>query len=73
MIMSVLNLRRCYLVLYSSFDDSSIIVEVFYDYEFSFTMLKTIEKNYFPTCFMFYVILRSSSLERKSLHYLIVI
>lgn len=45
--MAMLNLQNCHLLLYSSYDDSSVIIDVPYDYEFVIQMVKTIKFNYF--------------------------
>lgn len=49
--MGMLNLDLCYLFLYSSFNDSSLIIEVPYDHNFLINMLKTIKKKYFADMF----------------------
>ncbi|XP_030758002.1 uncharacterized protein LOC115883733 [Sitophilus oryzae] len=45
--MSILNLEKCFLCLYASYDDSCVILEVENDYKFSKTMLEKIKNNYF--------------------------
>lgn len=44
--LSILNLTKCYLILYASFDDSFVTVEVDFDYNFSSKMLSHIKFNY---------------------------
>lgn len=45
--MSLLNLQRCLLVIYASFDNSYAEVEVDFDYEFTKTMMLKVKKNFF--------------------------
>lgn len=45
--MAVLNLPKTYFVLYASYDDSILVIEVEYDYHFSEHMLTKIKHNYF--------------------------
>lgn len=45
--MSMLNLNKCYLSLYSSYDDTCIVIEIYFDYNFSKKMLDTLKYNYF--------------------------
>lgn len=45
--MAMLNLEKCFLFLYSSYDDSSVIVEVDFDYHFIKEVLQKIKANYF--------------------------
>ncbi|XP_050316180.1 uncharacterized protein LOC126750576 [Anthonomus grandis grandis] len=45
--MTILNLQKCSLCLYASYDDNCVIMEVEYDYTFSRTMLEKSKNNYF--------------------------
>lgn len=45
--MAILNLKKAILFIFASFDDSGLIVEVDFDYEFSKTMLLTLKERYF--------------------------
>lgn len=45
--MSILNLPKCYFVIYASYDDSLKIIEVAHDYEFSKILLTTIKTKFF--------------------------
>lgn len=44
--MSMFNVDSCYLCLYASYDDSSIIIKVMFDYQFAKNMLGKIKSNY---------------------------
>lgn len=45
--MAVLNLPKTYFVIYASFDDSVLIMEVDFDYEFICDMLINVKHKYF--------------------------
>lgn len=45
--MAILNLQKAILFIFASFDDSGLIVEVDFDYEFSKKMILTIKERYF--------------------------
>lgn len=45
--LSMLNFKKCFLILYASFDESLLIIEVRFSYEFSKKMLEKIKQNYF--------------------------
>nr|CAI5857318.1 unnamed protein product [Callosobruchus analis] len=45
--MGILNLNKCYMCLYASYDDSCEIITIENDYQFTKTMLMKIKNNYF--------------------------
>nr|CAI5817035.1 unnamed protein product [Callosobruchus analis] len=45
--MGILNLNKCYMCLYASYDDSCEIIKIENDYQFTKTMLMKIKNNYF--------------------------
>lgn len=45
--MSMLNLQKCYFIIYCSFDKSMLVFEVEYDYIFAKEMLFNVKKKYF--------------------------
>lgn len=45
--MGLLNLKKCYLVLYASFDNTFITIEVDFNYEFTKNMLTVVKHNFF--------------------------
>lgn len=51
--MSMLNLTQCYIFLYASFDRSSIIIEVNFDYDFAKSMIQKIKHNYLTEMFKY--------------------
>ncbi|KAJ8912685.1 hypothetical protein NQ315_011045 [Exocentrus adspersus] len=55
--MALLNVERCYFVLYASFDKSIEICEVDINYNFAKKMLTVVKKNYFDC--MFHTICKS--------------
>ncbi|VEN44565.1 unnamed protein product [Callosobruchus maculatus] len=45
--MAVLNLSKCYVCLYASYDGSCEMITVYFDYDFTKTMLMKIKRIYF--------------------------
>lgn len=45
--MAVLNLTKTYFVLYSSFDNSILVIVIDFDFEYAWEMLSKIKNNYF--------------------------
>lgn len=51
--MAVLNLSKTYFAVYASFDDSILIIDVDFDFDFATNMLKKIKHNYFENMLHF--------------------
>lgn len=45
--MSILNLKSSYFIIFCSFDKSSHVLKIYYDYEFSSKLLRQIKSVYF--------------------------
>lgn len=63
--MSILNVHKCFLFLYASFNDTSITIEVLFDYNFSKMMLEKVKSNYYTK--MLHVLCESEVNDNKTL------
>lgn len=62
--MAILNVPLTYFVLYASFDESMIIVNVPFDYKFCETMLVALKKKFFSQMLHFLCIKNTSSVDQ---------